>query len=148
MGVRVEYEIRELPQSYVTVHTEYAFEQDGNQKDSRGNFRNIRVEKKVEKRGGWLLLVRGKPGHSIRLESKEQAEALGVSLQARLVNTETGEVCDKRGIPLSVVSVIGEGDGGDRVETDVDVSANDEQLALDLTDPAEAAVGDVIKGLE
>jgi len=145
MGVRIEYDIRELPQSYVTSCTEHAYEQDGDKVDKKGNAVRVMVEKKIEKRGGWLLVVRGNPGHSIRLESREQAEALGVTLAPRLVNTETGEVCNSHGIPLSVASVVGDRDNaGGQVETDIDVNTSDEQLFMDLQDPAESAVASAI----
>ncbi len=150
MGVRAEYEIRKLPDTYVTKETHVAYEQDPNSKDAKGNFRNMRVEKEVEVRGGYMLIVRGNGGKivsSIRLQNEAQANALKVSLKPRLVNTETGEECNERGIPLSVASVV-----GDSAESDAAITGNedagDEQLNMDFADPAESAVGDVVKGLE
>lgn len=149
MGVRVEYEIKKLADTYVTKETHVAYEQDPTSKDAKGNFRNVRVEKEVEVRGGYMLIVRdgkGKISHSIRLQNEAQAQALKVSLQPRLVNTETGEECDINGIPLSVVSVMGDA-VNDRVATGNE-DAGDEQLDLDLSDPAESAVAGIVKGLE
>ena len=133
----------------MTKETHVAYEQDPNSKDSKGNFRNMRVEKEVEVRGGYMLIVRdgkGKLSHSIRLQNEAQAQALKVSLQPRLVNTETGEECDRNGIPLTVVSVMGDAINESTATGSEDVG--DEQLAMDFSDPSEAAVGDIVKGLE
>jgi hypothetical protein len=150
MGVRVEYEIRKLSDEYVTKEMHVAYEQDPTSKDAKGYFRNKRVEKEVEVRGGYLLMVRdtkGKISHSVRLQNEAQPQALIVSLQPRLINTETGEECDRNGIPLSVVNVIGSEAITENAAAGIDGEA-DSQLDLDLHDPAEAAVGDVVKGLE
>lgn len=142
MGVRVEYEVRKLPDSYVTKEIHYAFEQDGDAKDKHGNPRKIRVEKEVEVRGGYLIVMRGKPGHTIRIMNAEQARVLGISLEPRLINTETGEECDKHGVPLTVRNAMGT--DNDRVETDIDVTSNDSQLELDMSDPADSAIGEAV----
>lgn len=128
MSIRAEYEIRKLPDSYVTKETHYGFEDiPGSRKDRFGREMQRRVEKEVEVRGGWLLIVRGKPGHSIRLQSEEQATALKVALKPRLVDSTTGEEVNEKGIPLTVVAQLaaaesGEYEVGGRVDTDIDVN--------------------------
>lgn len=154
MGVRVEYEVVKLPDSMKFQATHVAFEQDGDTKDKNGNFRKKMVQKVVEESGGYLIKVRGKPGHSIRVTTLEQAIALKLLapdtdlsravLEARLINTETGEECDKHGVPLSVVAVVGENHGS-RIDTDVDVERGDSTLEIDDNDPAESAVGSMIE---
>lgn len=154
MGVRVEFEIKKLPDSYVTNTIHHGFEDEpGGKKDKNGNVRQRIVTKEVEERGGWLLIVRGRPGHSIRFTTRDQLEAFklvaqGQEVRPRLVNTETGEECDERGVPLSVASVMNTANASERIETDIDVTHNDEQLEIDTKDPAERAVGASITALE
>jgi len=149
MGVRVEYTVTKLPESYVTLETQYAFEQDGDRKDKNGSPKMKMESKQVEVRGGYIIKVKGNPGHSFRVMNEEQANALKLSLKPRLINTETGEECNQQGIPLSVAAAVGHDDTG-RIETDVDVSRNDDQLdlELDMSDKGEAAVGDAVANLE
>lgn len=157
MGVRVEYEVVKLPDSMKFQAVHYAFEQDGDTKDKNGNLRKKMVQKVVEESGGYLIKVRGKPGHSIRVTTLEQAVALKLLgpdvdiskavLEAKLINTETGEECDRHGVPLSVVAVVGENHGS-RIDTDVDVERGDSTLEMDDADPAEAAVSGMIGKVE
>lgn len=152
MGVRVEFEVYKLPDTFITSSMHYAFEQDGDRKDKHGNVRMKMEQKLVEERGGFLIKVRGKPGHSIRVTSIEQAIALKLlppeakELRPRLINTETGEECDEHGVPLSVVAVVGKEHGA--IDTDVDVDKGDSTLEIDHSDAAESAVGSQIEKME
>lgn len=156
MAMRMDYEVRILPNEYVTHRVEYAFEDDPKQKKDRyGNPRQKMVTKQVEERGGVLIVVRGKPGHSIRLTSLEQAldlklidhdkyvelsEGKGLlGMRPRLVDTMTGEEVNEQGIPLNIAHELEHGTtmpknvgrsatGG--VETDIDVNGTgDEDIA-------------------
>lgn len=160
MGMRMDYEVRILPDSYVTHETEYAFEDDPKQrKDRYGNPRQKMVTREREIRGGVLIIVRGKPGHSIRLTSLDQALDLKLidqdtynrlsdseapnggllNLRPRLIDTGTGEEVNERGVPLNIAHELENGttqprDAGrsarGRVETDVDVNTTgDEDIA-------------------
>ncbi len=168
MAMRMDYEVRILPDSYVTHETQYAFEEDPKQKKDRyGNPRTKMVSKQVEVRGGILIVVRGKPGHSIRLSSLDQAldlklidqdkynELIGhkdglLAMRPRLVDLNTGEEVNEQGIPLNIARELAEGttmpknagrSAMGNVETDIDVNTSgDENIAGDDL-PAEAMEG-------
>lgn len=163
MAIRMDFEVRKLPDSYVTKCIEHAFEDDPSQKKDRyGNPRQRMVEKVVEKRGGWLIIVRGKPGHSIRLESLEQAEALKLidhetymrlkdvgDLRPRLIDAATGEEVNEQGIPLNIARELEEGttmpknasrSAMGHVETDVDVNHTGDE-AIDVEDDPSLGAG-------
>lgn len=153
----MEFEVRLLPDSYVTQETVYAFEEDPKQKKDRyGNPRTKMVSKEVETRGGVLIVVRGKPGHSIRLTSLEQALDLKLidhetfarlsahkdglkALRPRLVDTGTGEEVNEQGVPLNIARELEHGTtmpkaagkhARGNVETDIDVNGTgDEDIA-------------------
>ncbi len=74
MAMRMDYEVKLLDDSFVREVTHYAFEDVPNGRKNRwGEAPKRMVEKKVIEKGGVLIVVRGKPGHSIRLDSLEQA---------------------------------------------------------------------------
>jgi len=153
----MDYEVRILPEDYVTHRLEYAFEDDPKQrKDRYGNPRQKMVTKQVEERGGVLIIVRGKPGHSIRLTSLDQALDLKLidtdtfnrltehkdgllAMRPRLIDTGTGEEVNEQGIPLNIANELANGttmpSGAPRnargnVDTDVDVNTTgDEDIA-------------------
>lgn len=153
--MRMDYEVRKLPDSYVTEEIEYAFEDVPNGRANRWGEKPQRmVPKKKEVRGGWLVVVRGKPGHSIRIQSLEQALDLKLidhdeyvrmsnlgELRPRLIDTTTGERVNEQGIPLHIADELANGThmpkgaartpmGG--VETDIDVNSNgNEDIAGD-----------------
>lgn len=159
MAMRMDYEVRILPDSYVTISEEIGFEDDPKQKKDRyGNPRQRMVTKQVETRGGVMIVVRGKPGHSIRLNSLEQALDLKLidheryielggangdltKLRPRLVDINTGEEVNEQGIPLNIARELAEGttmpkNAGStamgRVDTDIDVNqTGDENIAGD-----------------
>lgn len=159
MAMRMDFEVRILPDSYITKQVEYAFEDDPKQKKDRyGNPRQKMVTVEREVRGGVLIVVRGKPGHSIRLQSLDQALDLKLidadtyarlggaagditKLRPRLVDLATGEEVNEQGIPLNIARELAEGttmpknagrSAGGNVETDVDVnSTGDENIAGD-----------------
>lgn len=170
MGIRMDFEVTKLPESYVTLQTEYVFEDDPKQrKDRYGNARQKMVPKTTELRGGWLIKVRGKPGHSIRVNSLEQALALklidadayarmqdGGEIRPRLIDDSTGEEVNEQGIPIRIARELEEGTqmpkeasrnahGG--IDTDVDVnSAGDDDLGGEM--PGEEHVAKQIEKTE
>lgn len=157
MAMRMDFEVRILPDDYVTVNEEIAFEDDPKQKKDRyGNARQKMVTKKVETRGGVLIVVRGKPGHSIRLQTLDQALDLKLitpeqfadlggangdlkKLRPRLVDINTGEEVNEHGVPLNIAAELANGttmprDAGrharGNVDTDIDVNTTgDEDIA-------------------
>jgi hypothetical protein len=138
MTVRVEYEVRKLADSYVTHEMQYSFEVD--EKAPRGRFgeqRQRMVSKMVEVRGGWLFIIRGKPGHTIRFTTLEQIEAFGLKPTPRLIDANTGEEVDKFGVPLIVRKQLEMerqyGNMSGAHSTDIDVIQNDAADA-DLSD--------------
>src|SRR5215475_2341664 len=103
MAIRVEYEVRKLPDSFVTKETHYDFVDDEKAPPDRyGRKRQKMVSTQVESRGGWLYIVRGKPGHTIRLTSLEQIEAFGLATSPKLIDANTGEEVGPDGVPLLV----------------------------------------------
>lgn len=129
MGYRVEYEVRKLPDSFVTSEMRYTFvDDDKAQPDRYGRKRQKMVSEKVESRGGWIFLIRGKPGHSFRLTSLDQIEAMKLSPYPRLIDNDTGEECDESGIPLNVQAQMNAsksmGNVSGRHGTEIDVMDN------------------------
>jgi len=103
MGMRVEYEVRKLSNDYVTKETRHSFIDDEKAPPDRyGRKRQKMVVEEVESRGGWLFIIRGKPGHSIRFTSLEQLKAFGLQEQPRMIDNESGEEVGPDGIPLIV----------------------------------------------
>jgi hypothetical protein len=157
MGMRMDYEVRILPDDFITERVEYAFEEDPKQKKDRyGNARTKMVTKLVQERGGVLIVVRGKPGHSIRLTSLDQALDLKLidadmyaslggaggdlkKLRPRLVDTGTGEEVNEYGVPLNIAHELANGTtmpknarrhARGNVDTDIDVNTTgDEDIA-------------------
>jgi hypothetical protein len=136
--MRAEYEVRELPDTFVTYEKRYSFVEDEKAiPDRYGRKRQKMVEETVESRGGWVYVVRGKPGHSIRLTSRDQMETHKLSPSPRMIDDRTGEEVDNRGIPLSVSHLVGGGNRvsantGGKFNTEVDVTSNgDDDLAIE-----------------
>lgn len=133
--MRAEYEVRELPDTFVTYEKRYSFVEDEKATPDRwGRKRQKMVEETIESRGGWVYVIRGKPGHSIRLTSKDQMETMKLSAQARMIDDATGEEVDHRGVPLSVAHIVNGGvsaNTGGKFNTEVDVMS-DGNDALDI----------------
>lgn len=164
MAVRVDYHVRILPDDYVTKVTEYGFVDDDKAAPDRfGRKRQKMVAKEVEIRGGVLVLVKGKPGHSLRLTSLEQALDFklidydqyvelkaGAGLQGlrpRLVDMNTGEYVNEQGVPLNIARELEEGttmpkhagrSARGRVDTDIDVNTTGDEDFSDIEMPPEA----------
>lgn len=154
MAMRAEYEVRKLPDSFVTHANKYGFVEDENGRKNRYGERPQRItieENGLEVRGGWIILVRGKPGHSIRITSLDQArqhklKVIGNEIVPRFIDSQTGEEVNEEGIPLTVAAQLGlakqardnANKPGQRVETDIDVMTT----AADEFDSAELADAD------
>lgn len=150
MGIRSEYEVRKLPDDYTTFETAYEFVDDEKQpKDRYGNARKRMVSKQREVKGGWLFIVRGKPGHSFRLATLDQVEALKLSIKPRMIDTSTGEEVNEHGIPLHIAeelarngaTVASQRSAGGAIEVDVDVNSTGDE-ALGAEAPALVELGD------
>lgn len=132
MGMRAEFEVRKLPDSFVTFENKYSFVDDEKaQPDRFGRKRQKMVTEKVESHGGYLFVIRGKPGHSIRLTTLDQIEAMKLSVHPRIIDDQTGEQVDERGIPLSVAHIVNGRSGGNvsgSHNTDVDVEQGGDDL--------------------
>lgn len=103
MGMRVEYEVRKLPDDYITKEVRHSFIDDEKAPPDRyGRKRQKMVVETVDSHGGWLFIVRGKPGHSIRLTSLEQIEAMKLRAEPRMIDNESGEEVGADGVPLIV----------------------------------------------
>jgi hypothetical protein len=130
--MRAEFEVRELPQSFVTKEKRYSFVEDETATPDRwGRKRQKMITEDVDSRGGWLFVIRGKPGHSIRLTSLEQVEAMKLSIRPRMIDDQTGEEVDERGIPLSVAHIVNGGRTGSMSgphATDIDVEQTGDSL--------------------
>lgn len=139
MTVRVEYEVRKLPDTYVTREKRYSFvDDDKAQPDRFGRKRQKMVEEEVESRGGYLYIVRGKPGHTLRLTSLEQMQAFGLSPTPRMIDANTGEEVDEHGIPKSVRKMLeiertyGNLSGSHGTDIDIQSDASEEDLSTGL----------------
>jgi hypothetical protein len=164
MGSRVEYEVRQLPDSYVTYETQYEFVEDEKARPDRFGFKRQRmVPKRVESRGGWLFIMKGKPGHTLRLTSLDQMEAFGLKSTPRIVDNETGEEVGPDGVPLAVKAQLeaarrfGNLSGPHGTDIDVTDNADGEETMSDVEDPdlgvrdaeaGEAAIASKIDELE
>ena len=159
MAMRMDYEVRLLDDSFKREITHYAFEDVPNGRLNRWGEKPKRmVEKKVIETGGVLIVVRGKPGHSIRLDSLEQAldfklidletyEQLKrdpkglLAMRPRLVDLSTGEEVNENGVPVNIARELEHGTtmpknaskhARGNVETDIDVNTTgDESIAGD-----------------
>jgi len=142
MSFRAEYEVRKLPDDFVTTEMRYNFVDDDKATPDRwGRKRQVMLSEKVESRGGWLFIVKGKPGHSIRLTSLDQIEAMKLATTPRRIDEQTGEEVDERGVPVAVAHLV---NGGQvhttgRHSTDVDVQTSDDDLG-NMTDPIDESV--------
>jgi hypothetical protein len=130
MGMRVEYEVRKLSAEYVTTERAYTFVDDDTVPPDRwGRKRQRMVVEDKQSTGGWLFIIRGKPGHSIRLTSLDQLKDFKLKESPRMIDTESGEEVGSDGIPLTVKEQLNaakrfgnlSGPGG----TDIDVSSPD-----------------------
>lgn len=104
MGIRMEYSVEKLPDTYVTEKTvlSYVLDPDWTPPPGVTNPRpgKIRVETVVEEKGGWLFTFMR--GHQIRCTSVEQIKLLGLSENARLIDDTTGLEVDRNGIPIDI----------------------------------------------
>lgn len=167
MGMRVEYEVRKLSDDYVTKELHYSFVDDEKATPDRyGRKRQKMVVSNEESRGGWLFIIRGKPGHSIRFTSLEQLRAFGLNETPRMIDNESGEEVGEDGIPLIVKQQLEAakrfgtltGPHGTDVDVDAPMLTGDEALEIDenddltagieRTDEGEKAVGSMIAKLE
>lgn len=156
MSFRAEYEVRELPKDFVTKEMKYTFVDDEKATPDRfGRKRQKMVSELVDSHGGWLFIVKGKPGHSIRLTSLEQIEAMKLAVVPRRIDEQTGEEVDERGVPISVAHLVngGQVQTTGRHSTDVDVQTSDDDLGnvsdpTDIADAAESVVSNQIAKLE
>ena len=146
MGMRVEYEVRKLSDDYVTKEKHYSFVDDEKAPPDRyGRKRQKMVVTDEESRGGWLFIIRGKPGHSIRFTSLEQLRAFGLTEAPRMIDNESGEEVGADGVPLIVKQQLEAAKRFGTLSgphgTDIDVSApeltGDEILAVEEGDEAE-----------
>lgn len=153
MAMRAEYEVRKLPDTFVTHATKYGFEEDAKGRVNRYGEKPQRItieENGLETKGGWIILIRGKPGHSIRITSLDQArqhklKVVGNEIVPRFIDTQTGEEVGEDGIPLTVARQLGlarqarenASKPGAYVETDIDVQskASDEFDAAEYAEP-------------
>jgi hypothetical protein len=160
MGMRVEYEVRKLSPDYVTTEKYYAFVDDDTMPPDRwGRKRQRMVSEDRESKGGYLFIVRGKPGHSIRLTSLDQLSSFNLKSTPRMIDNESGEEVGLDGVPLTVKHQL---DAAKRFGTltgphgtDIDVSepslTGDEPLEVEEFAPGaegEEAVDSTIAKLE
>jgi len=138
-AIRVEYEVRKLPDTFVTKEMRYSFVVDEKAPRNRwGEPRQKMVSEEVESRGGYLYIVRGKPGHTIRLTSLDQIAAFGLSDKPKLIDANTGEEVDEHGVPLTVRRQLemertyGTMSGPHNTDIDVQSNAADEDLGQGL----------------
>lgn len=141
MGIRTEYEVRRLPDHYVVNEKAYRFVNDEKgRRNKHGELPQKRAEEDTQSKGGWLILVKGKPGHSFRVTSIEQAEAHKLKVEVgpdgekrivpRLIDDQTGEEVNSQGVPLSVIAQLDNtamSEARRSVETDIDVNTTGDE---------------------
>ena len=142
MAIRVEYEVRKLPDTFVTKEMEYSFEID--EKAPRGRFgeqRQKMVSKEVEVRGEYLFIIRGKPGHTIRLTSLDQLKQFGLDTSPKMIDANTGEEVDEHGVPKIVRKML-------ELERTFGTLSGPHGTDIDVTqeDAAEADLGNDLDG--
>jgi hypothetical protein len=139
MAIRVEYEVRKLSDTYVTKEQRYSFVID--EKAPRGRFgeqRQKMVSEEVEVRGGYLYVIRGKPGHTVRLTSLDQIKQFGLGTSPKMIDANTGEEVDEHGVPkivrrmLEVERTYGTMSGPSGTDIDVQSDAAEEDLSMGL----------------
>lgn len=154
MAMRAEYEVRKLPDTFVTKAPLLHFEEDPKGRKNRYGELPQKLFSDPEgdvQTGGWIILVRGKPGHSIRITSIDQAKqhklkVVNGEIVPRFIDSQTGEEVNEDGIPLTVAAQLNlakrardnASKPGAHVETDVDVMTT----AADEFDAAEFAEAD------
>lgn len=137
MAFRAEYTVRKLPDDWKTVEKIGHFEEIPNGRKNRwGEAPQRMVLEDADSFGGWIIFVKGNPGHTIRIANLDQARAhklkiVGTEIVPRLVDSQTGEEVDERGVPLSVLAQLNMqneniGKTMNHVETDIDVHANND----------------------
>lgn len=148
MGMRVEYEVRKLSDDYVTSEMHYSFVDDEKAPPDRyGRKRQKMVVEKGESRGGWLFIIRGKPGHSIRFTTLDQLRAFGLSDTPRMIDNESGEEVGPDGVPLIVKQQLEaakrfgtlSGPHGTDIDVDQPVLTGDELLDVEEGNEADVA---------
>ena len=143
--IRVEYEVRKLPDTFVTTEKRYEFVEDDKAPPDRfGRKRQKMVETEEESRGGYLFIIRGKPGHTVRFTSLDQIRQFGLGTTPRMIDANTGEEVDEHGVPKIVRSMLevertyGTLTGSHGTDIDVQSDASDEDLGQGL----DTGVGD------
>lgn len=159
MAIRMDYEVRRLPESFTREVDTYSFKTIENGRRNRwGELPQKMVKSKTTERGGVMIVVKGKPGHSMRFTSLEQLldfklidhdEYLELAdkpdgilhVRPRLIDTNTGEVVNEYGIPKNIAHELENGTtlpkaagrrANGNVETDIDVNTTgDEDIAGD-----------------
>lgn len=150
MGMRVEYEVRKLPDDYITMEKRYTFVDDEKAPPDRwGRKRQKMVVEDVASTGGWLFIMRGKPGHSIRLTSLDQIAAMKLKSTPRMIDNESGEEVGEDGIPLIVKQQLNaakrlgnlSGPFGTDIDVNEAVSTGDEEIGVpELGEEADVGV--------
>lgn len=151
MGMRAEYEVRKLPPTFKTTERlAHTVEIKNGRRNRWGELPQQVVYEEGESTGGWIILVRGKPGHTIRIHSLDQArqhklKVVGNEIVPRFIDDQTGEEVNERGIPLSVERQLAAAETArqnaenGQVETEIDVQsgASDDLLADEFDTEAE-----------
>jgi hypothetical protein len=118
-------------------HYEF-IEDDKAPPDRYGRKRQKMVHSKVKSHGGWLFIIRGKPGHTIRLTSLDQLEGFGLGTTPKMIDANTGEEVDEHGVPkivrrmLEMERTFGNMTGSHGTDIDVMSNAADEDLGTGL----------------
>lgn len=153
MAMRMDYEVHVLDDSFKRNIVEYGFEPVPNGRANRWGEkpqRMVKLQSTEQSTGGVLIKVKGKPGHSFRITSLEQAldfklidndeyhelknDPRGLlALRPRLFDLQTGEQVNEQGIPLNIARELAEGTQypkRGRVDENVDVNTTgDENIA-------------------
>jgi len=157
MAIRVEYEVRKLKETFVTKEKHYEFVDDDKAPPDRfGRKRQKMIETEVESHGGYLYIIRGKPGHTVRLTSLEQIRQFNLDTSPRMIDANTGEEVDEHGVPKIVRSMLevertyGTMSGNHGTDIDVQSDASDEDLGegLDTGEGDDSVVDAQIAKLE
>lgn len=101
MGIRMEYDVVKLPDTYVTRETVYEYIKDPDAEKVEGKpHPRKRVERVREVKGGWLFTFMR--GHQLRVETEEQMKLLNLSAHRRLIDDSTGLEVNEQGIPIDI----------------------------------------------
>jgi hypothetical protein len=113
MGIRADYTVTKLPDTYVTKHTEvfYGYDEKWQPDPEKPDLKRprVRTEREVEDRGGYLFTFMR--GHSIRLTSLEQIKQFGLDVKPRLIDDTTGLEVNENGVPVDIANFINQSSG-------------------------------------